>query len=366
MDQLWTSLLNLIDQLVSPDWGSLIALVPLGLLLVIVAFLLWVVMRYAGAGPKRRGKRRLPPRPPAGVHAAETSWAPVLAALGAVGLLGGLVYRGWFLVIGVIILVLALLYWLREGIRDYDHVEHPVTALVPVTAGGPPPGIHMPGPSFRPIVASLAMAALLYGFVMGSYLLVAGALMLAIALLQWLVDARREYRGVVIADVTGHLPADPRPSYPRRTLATFAVLFVGAVVLQTGILPPKAAVGSGGTPSAAPSGAPASGGPGPSGGSGGPGPAADVTVHAQNIQFDGGNAQISAAAGKPFTIAFDNEDAGTPHNIDIHDQSGASVFKGAIFPGPATQIYNVPALKAGSYPFQCDVHPTMTGTLTIQ
>jgi plastocyanin len=28
-------------------------------------------------------------------------------------------------------------------------------------------------------------------------------------------------------------------------------------------------------------------------------------------------------------------------------------------------VYQVPALPAGSYPFVCDVHPSMTGTLTV-
>ncbi|MEA2607483.1 MAG: hypothetical protein QOI00_2240, partial [Chloroflexota bacterium] len=46
--------------------------------------------------------------------------------------------------------------------------------------------------------------------------------------------------------------------------------------------------------------------------------------------------------------------------------TGASVFKGAIVTGPAKVSYQVPALAAGSYRFLCDVHPTMTGTLTVQ
>ena len=157
----------------------------------------------------------------------------------------------------MVVLILTLLFWFREAMRDYDHVGPPVTALVPVTTAGPPPGIHVPGPSFRPILASIAMAALFFGFVFGGYLLIAGAIMLAIALLQWLVDARREYRGVVVSDVTGHLPADPRPNYPRGTLAVFAVVFTGAVVLKAGILPPKTTVGGTGASGAPPSGAPA-------------------------------------------------------------------------------------------------------------
>ena len=41
-------------------------------------------------------------------------------------------------------------------------------------------------------------------------------------------------------------------------------------------------------------------------------------------------------------------------------------FKGDVFNGVATRQYQVPALAAGDYPFICTVHPTMTGTLTVQ
>ena len=77
---------------------------------------------------------------------------------------------------------------------------------------------------------------------------------------------------------------------------------------------------------------------------------------------------VAAPAGKPFTIRFHNNDAGVPHNVDIHRASatGPSVFKGEIFPGVDFRIYEVPTLAAGTYIFVCDVHPTMTGTLTAQ
>ncbi len=84
---------------------------------------------------------------------------------------------------------------------------------------------------------------------------------------------------------------------------------------------------------------------------------------AQGIAFT--VASLSAPAGAPFQIAFDNQDAGTPHNIDIKDAGGASVFKGDIFNGVATKTYDVGPLTAGSYTFVCDVHPNMTGTLTV-
>ena len=36
----------------------------------------------------------------------------------------------------------------------------------------------------------------------------------------------------------------------------------------------------------------------------------------------------------------------------------------ATITGPAEANYQVPALDAGDYKFQCSVHPNMTGTLT--
>ncbi len=75
---------------------------------------------------------------------------------------------------------------------------------------------------------------------------------------------------------------------------------------------------------------------------------------------------MTAPADKAFVIAFDNQDAGTPHNIQIKDSAGEVKFTGATFNGVAKQDYQVPALAAGSYPFLCTVHPTMTGTLTVQ
>ncbi len=129
--------------------------------------------------------------------------------------------------------------------------------------------------------------------------------------------------------------------------------------LQTQIAsaPASPSPGASGGPSAAPSGAPA-----PSGQAAGP----TLAVTAFNIAFD--TTQLQAPADTPFKIDFDNKDPSTPHNIAIHEGSptGAEVWKGEIFPGPAKKTYDVPALKAGTYAFVCSVHPNMTGTLTVQ
>ena len=89
-------------------------------------------------------------------------------------------------------------------------------------------------------------------------------------------------------------------------------------------------------------------------------PSDAIVVVAKDIAFS--PTEVAAPAGEAFTIVLDNqEDA--PHNIDIKDASGADVFKGEIV--TKTQVtYEIPALTAGSYPFICEVHPNMTGTIT--
>jgi plastocyanin len=124
---------------------------------------------------------------------------------------------------------------------------------------------------------------------------------------------------------------------------------------------PSGAAPSGAAPSGQPSGE-ASGGPtavpGGSGAAGG-----SVVIEAHNIAFT--TPEVQAPADVPFTIEFRNGDAGTPHNVEIKDASGAPVFKGDIVTGVTEAKYDVPALAAGTYPFVCTVHPNMTGTLKV-
>ena len=91
---------------------------------------------------------------------------------------------------------------------------------------------------------------------------------------------------------------------------------------------------------------------------------ATLHISAQNIEFDTNH--LDAPAGQAFTLEFDNNDPGIPHNVEIKDASGASRFKGQIVTGPMKVSYQIPALEAGTYMFVCDVHPNMTGTLTVK
>ena len=87
-----------------------------------------------------------------------------------------------------------------------------------------------------------------------------------------------------------------------------------------------------------------------------------TTVVAKDIAYQ--PTSLTIPADTATAITFDNQDA-APHNIAIKDASGAQVFKGEIV--TQTKVtYNVDALPAGTYGFWCEVHPNMTGTLTVQ
>ena len=91
-----------------------------------------------------------------------------------------------------------------------------------------------------------------------------------------------------------------------------------------------------------------------------------VDISALGVKYEQTN--VTAPADTPFQVSFENKDAGVPHNVSLHlgDVNGAELFKGEVFPGVATRVYDVPALDAGAYAFVCTVHPTMTGTLTVE
>lgn len=366
LDQLWTSILDLLSQFVIPDWGALIGLLPVGLLVLIMAVLVRTFLGLVRAPMPRRGMRRVAPRTPPGIHMPGPSFAPFFAAFGTFLLFLGLVFGGLVLALGALALGLTLLYWLGEGLRLYDRdVEPTVTTLPVVVSDGPPPGVHMPGPSYRPFLGAFGVFLLMLGLVFGGPLLLVGFVALAWTLIGWLPDAGGEYAKTVEADATGHLENIPPPRSPRRMLTVLGVLVVAAAVIQSGVFTAGPANGgTGATPSGAtPSG---SGGAGGSGSAAPPpsGPAADVQVEAKGVTFV--TKSWTGPAGKPFTIAFANEDAGTPHDIALIDAGGTQVFKGDTFPGVDTRVYNVPALDAGTYKFVCTIHANMTGEATLQ
>ena len=121
---------------------------------------------------------------------------------------------------------------------------------------------------------------------------------------------------------------------------------------------PSVAPGASGAPSAAPS---AETSTAPSGAAPG---GTLLSVVAQGVQYQ--TTKLETTAGQPFQIAFDNQDAGIPHNIQISDSGGAMVFEGETINGVAQKTYDVPALTAGVYKFACKWHPNMVGELTVK
>jgi plastocyanin len=105
--------------------------------------------------------------------------------------------------------------------------------------------------------------------------------------------------------------------------------------------------------------------------SAGPGPvtpAVTIPLVAKGLAF--GSKSLSAPANKPFAIAFQNEDAGIQHDVQIFDTksfSGTPLFNGAVVNGPATITYLVKPLPTGTYFFRCVIHPLqMQGTLKVK
>ena len=115
--------------------------------------------------------------------------------------------------------------------------------------------------------------------------------------------------------------------------------------------------GGGGSPTEAPSAPPS-----------GTGESATASIAAAGLEFD--TSTLSFPANSPVILTFDNQDdvnTTGPHNVSIYtdDTLAESLFKGDLVNGPATVDYQVPALQPGEYYFQCDVHPTMTGTVSV-
>src|SRR6266542_3386213 len=169
-------------------------------------------------------------------------------------------------------------------------------------------------PILLPIVMLLVIAAVLFGF---SRILLsltkdtATAIALIVALSIMVVAAVVASRSVVRAS----------------SLASMLGAIAGVAMLAGGIA--LIAVGAGGEKEA------------------GGGPAVTISLTAKGIAFD--KTKLSVPAGKPFAIAFDNQDAGIQHDVQVFDNES---FTGT-------------PLETGEYYFHCDIHPTMSGIVAV-
>jgi plastocyanin len=100
-------------------------------------------------------------------------------------------------------------------------------------------------------------------------------------------------------------------------------------------------------------------------------PVTATTVIAKNIQWD--LKQLLFQANAKITVTLDNQDSalGVPHNFGLYTNAARTADKEIYKPpkdaAPGQKVdYVVPALKAGTYYFQCDIHPSMNGTATVK
>jgi plastocyanin len=88
------------------------------------------------------------------------------------------------------------------------------------------------------------------------------------------------------------------------------------------------------------------------------------TIVARDLKFQ--TTSVEVKADSAFTLHFDNQES-APHNVAIYTDSGAgtAISVGDVVTS-AKADQAVPALKAGTYFFRCDVHHDMTGTIVAK
>lgn len=383
---LWTQFLNILSQVIMPNWNDLLQYMPLlfvGLILLSGAALArtWqhnaAINRPRVPAPVMSGATL----PPPGVHLPGPSPWPFVLPIGALLIFvsvalptGGLPVNPVLLVLGLAVAAAGAVGWYRDANREWRRVEvgaHgagaygaldagvypggvlPATVSEPAELHEPPPGVHLPGPSPWPFLAPIGLMFVFMGFVFGPWLIVGGLIMSVIAVAGWYRDAGNEYRQVE----EGHLPEpatrDPEKAFPKRLLPIYAG--VAAITIFLTLLPYLLSF----LPASAAS-------PQASGGPVVPVTTAPIISASSAASFE--QSEVVVAAGKPLTLTFDNKNTGVPHNVAIYDgpSLGKTLFAGEIVTGPKQIVYNVPALPAGSYYFNCQVHANMHGTITAK
>jgi len=76
MFELWNGLLNILSQLVIPDWGALISLLPIAVIALAVLTFAILFRRLLSAPKARRGFQPIEPATPEGIHMPGPSFAP--------------------------------------------------------------------------------------------------------------------------------------------------------------------------------------------------------------------------------------------------------------------------------------------------
>jgi plastocyanin len=170
--------------------------------------------------------------------------------------------------------------------------------------------------------------------------------------------AMYERRKLIDELVATGVPTVAAEDHGRRGSPALALLYILIPLMAIFVLVNREETGA---ETEAPAGAEAEAG-GEEGGGG-------LTVVAENIAFTTDTLALKADAANEVTL--DNQDS-APHNIAIYETEadGPSktnpLFTGEIIDGGTSTDYTIEGLEAGELYFQCDVHPNMAGTVTVE
>ncbi|MGI8407971.1 MAG: cupredoxin domain-containing protein [Actinomycetota bacterium] len=167
--------------------------------------------------------------------------------------------------------------------------------------------------------------------------------------------AMYERRKMIDELVSTGVPIVAAEDHGRRGSPALALLYILIPILAIFVLVNQEGAGTG---EAAPAEAEAEGGE-----SGG------LAVVAEGFAFDTETLTLKADAANE--VKFENKDT-EPHNIAIYETAADGpekvdpLFAGEIIEGGQSTDYTIEGLKAGENYFQCDVHPNMNGTVTVE
>jgi plastocyanin len=363
----WTEFLGFVSQLVTPLWNELIQYIPLLLLAVLpaaLALLAWMWQRNAARNRPRVAPALRSGAAPEGLHMPSPSPWPLVAPVGLFLVFAGIVFGDetgpnlLLLAAGLAIAGIAFAGWLMDATREYDATEaadHDLVIVAETDGLGPverpvPDGIHLPPPSAWPFLAPIGLFFVFLGLALGPVLVVGGLVMAAIAAVGWTLDAGREYQEVAEGAHPDPAMRDPERAFPKRLMPVYVGVAGLTILLAMGpwmlsLLPRTEPLQA----------------------ETGPQPTTTPYLSATSVlSFE--QREIVVPADTPFTITFENKQAGVPHNVAIFrdpDKTDA-VYIGELITGPATIEYPIEPMAAGEYPFICSVHPPMTGTLIVQ
>jgi hypothetical protein len=380
-------LLQLIEQVISPDWPGLIALVPLLFigLIVLSAGLIAMQWRRTNARNSPRVPRRLRAgAAPPGIHLPGPSRWPFVLPIGAALILFALVLPARdeagqvtlpinlpLFGLGFLVTLVAIGGWLFDAMREWRATAHTSEAVAGALAPGtrpigalsagsgtaldrrrppaePPPGVHMPGPSPWPFFAPIGVAMVLFGLILSPALLLGGLVLAIIAAAGWYREAGHEYRSTERVGHAVPLTRDPERAWPRRLVPVFMTVAAVSVLIAlaplglqwlAGFAPPPPGEE---TPAAVPE-------------------MPEITARTA-VSFETDTLVVPCC--RDFELIFHNEHEGVPHDVAITaGEGGETLFDGDIITGPDEITYQVPALDEGDYYFLCTVHPNMNGTV---